>query len=88
MHASVCKQAMSSMDSKWHSVNNSEFGGISHTIPPMVGGEDSTVVGILQWSPTGGERLGGCSQGEFVSNRQGMSYISHEFVTMHCILSY
>ena len=54
----------------------------------MVGGEDSTVVGILQWSPTGGERLGGCSQGEFVSNRQGRSYISHEFVTMHCIMSY
>ena len=36
------------------SVTNSEL--VSCTLPPMVGGDDSTVVGITQWSPASGER--------------------------------
>ena len=54
------------------SVNNSEL--VSCTMPPMVGGEDSTVVGIFQWSPVSGERVGECVQGGCVSEGQGMSY--------------
>ena len=54
------------------SLTNSEL--VSCTMPPMVGGDDSTVVGILQWSPVSGERLGECVQGESVSEEQGTSY--------------
>ena len=43
-------------------------------MPPMVEGEDSTVVGINQRSPASGERVGECVQGGFVSEEQGMSY--------------
>ena len=41
---------------------------------PMVGGDDSTVVGITQWSPVSGERVGGSVQSGFVSEGQGTSY--------------
>ena len=41
---------------------------------PMVGGDDSTVVGILQRSPASGERVGERVQGECVSEEQGTSY--------------
>ena len=41
---------------------------------PMVGGDDSTVAGILQWSPASGERVGECVQSESVSEGQGTSY--------------
>ena len=54
------------------SVTNSEL--VSCTMPPMVGGDDSTVVGILQRSPASGERVGECVQGESVSEGQGTSY--------------
>ena len=47
---------------------------VSCTMPPMVGGDDSTVVGILQWSPVSGERVGESVQGRFVSEGQGTSY--------------
>ena len=42
--------------------------------PPMVGGDDSTVVGILQWSPACGERVGKRVQSRSVSEEKGMSY--------------
>ena len=54
------------------SVTNSELD--SCTIPPMVGGDDSTVVGILQWSPVSGQRVGENVQGECISEGQGTSY--------------
>ncbi len=41
---------------------------------PMVGGDDSTVVGILQRSPASGERVGESVQSRSVSEGQGMSY--------------
>ena len=41
---------------------------------PMVGGDDSTVVGILQRSPASGERVGESVQSGFVSEEQGTSY--------------
>ena len=41
---------------------------------PMVGGEDSTVVGILQRSPASSERVVECVQSGSVSEGQGMSY--------------
>ena len=40
---------------------------------PMVGGDDSTVVGILQRSPASGERVGERVQSESVSEGQGTS---------------
>ena len=43
-------------------------------MPLMVGGDDSTVVGILQRSPASGERVGERVQGGCVSEEQGMSY--------------
>ena len=43
--------------SEWHTVTNSECGGISCTVPPLVGA-DSTVVGILQRSPASSQILG------------------------------
>ena len=46
-------------------------------MPPVVGGGDSTGVGICAWSPVGGERVGGCVQGECVSERQGTCYRMH-----------
>ena len=46
-------------------------------MPPVVGGEDSTVVGISERSPAGGERVGGCLQSECVSERQGTCYRMH-----------
>ena len=55
-----------------YSVTNSEL--VSCTRPPMVGWEDSTVVGILQRSPSSGERVGKRVQGGFVSEGQGTSY--------------
>ena len=53
-------------------VTNSEL--VSCTMPPMVGGGDSTVVGITQWPPSSGERVGGRIQGGYVSKEQGTSY--------------
>ena len=53
-------------------MTNSEFGSVSCTIPPVVGGNDSTVVGISVWSPTSGARVGGCLQSECVSEEQGI----------------
>ena len=44
---------------------------------PVVGGDDSTVVGISEWSPAGGERVGGCLQSECVSEKQGTCYCMH-----------
>ena len=41
---------------------------------PMVGGDDRTVVGILQRSPACGERVGESVQSRSVSEEQGMSY--------------
>ena len=41
---------------------------------PMIGGDDSTVVGITQRSPTSGERVGERVQSRSVSEEQGMSY--------------
>ena len=38
----------------------------------MVGGDDSTVVGISEGSPASGARVGGCLQSECVSEEQGM----------------
>ena len=52
------------------SVANSEL--VSCTMPPMVGGDDSTVVGFFQRSPASGERVGQRVQGESVSGGQGM----------------
>ena len=43
-------------------------------MPPMVGGGDSFVVGIIQRSPASGERVGKCVQGGSVSEKQGTSY--------------
>ena len=43
------------------SVTNSEL--VSCTMPPLVGGEDSTVVGIIQRSPANGDRVGDHVQG-------------------------
>ena len=43
-------------------------------MPPMVGWDDSNVVGVLQWSPASGERVGERVRGESVSERQGTSY--------------
>ena len=40
-------------------------------MPPVVGGDDSTVLGILVWSPASGARVGGCLQSECVSEIQG-----------------
>ena len=54
------------------SLINSEL--VSCTMPPMVGGDDSTIVGILRLSPASGERVGERVQGESVSERQGTSY--------------
>ena len=58
-------------------VANSKFGGVCCSVSPVVGGEDSTVVGISEWSPAGGERVGGCLQSECVSERQGTCYRMH-----------
>ena len=54
------------------SVTNSEL--VSCTMPPMVGGGDSTVVGFLRRSPVIGERVGERIQGGCVSEEQGTSY--------------
>ena len=40
----------------------------------MVGGDDSTVGGILRRSPASRKRVGECVQGESVSEGQGTSY--------------
>ena len=64
--------AMSTVGSEWHSVANSELA--SCTMPPMVGGDDSTVVGILLWLPVCGEKVGKCVQDRSVSGGQGTSY--------------
>ena len=57
-------------------------------MPPMVGGEDSTVVGMLQRSPVSGERVGECVQSESVSEGQGTVRLTHALVTVHYNLSY
>ena len=54
------------------SVTTSEL--VSCTMPPMVGEDDSTVVGILRRSPASGERVGERVQSESVSKEQGTSY--------------
>ena len=55
---------------------------------PMVGGDDSTVVGIFQRSPASSERVGKRVQSGFVSEEQGTSYsISCTCQNAH-ILSY
>ena len=41
---------------------------------PMVGWDDSTVVGILQRSPACGERVGESVQSRSISEEQGTSY--------------
>ena len=41
---------------------------------PMVGGDDSTVVGITQWSPVSSERVNKSVQSGSVSEGQGTSY--------------
>ena len=46
-------------------------------MPPVVGGDDSTIVGISEWSPASGERVGGCLQSECVSEKQGTCYCMH-----------
>ena len=51
---------------------NSEF--VSCTMPSMVEGDDSTVVGIFRQSPSSGERVGQRVQGGSVSEEQGTSY--------------
>ena len=37
----------------------------------MLGGDDSTVMGIIFWSPTSDARVGGCLQSESISQKQG-----------------
>ena len=54
------------------SVTKSEL--VSCTMPPMVEGGNSPVVGILQRSPASGERVGERVQGGSVSEGQGTSY--------------
>ena len=66
------------------SVTNSEF--VLCTMPPMLGGEDSTVVGILQWSLASGERIGESVQGESVSEGQGTSYSCTCHSTLQCVI--
>ena len=46
-------------------------------MPPVVGGDDSTVVDISEGSTAGGERVGGCLQSECVSEKQGTCYRMH-----------
>ena len=41
----------------------------AHTMPPVIGWDDSTAVGISVWSPASGARVGGCLQSECVSER-------------------
>ena len=48
-----------------------------YTMPPVVGGDDNTVVGITGRSPASVERVGGCLQSECVSKRQGTCYRMH-----------
>ena len=55
------------MDSEWNGVTNSKGGGGSCTVPSIVEEEDSTVVGILQWSPASGQILGEQVRDGFVS---------------------
>ena len=40
---------------------------VSCAMPPVVGGQDSTVVGVSRWSPVSGERVGERVQGGSVS---------------------
>ena len=47
---------------------------VSCIMPPLVGGENSTVVGITRRSPASGERVGERVQGESVSEGHGASY--------------
>ena len=54
---------------------------------PMVGGEDSTVVGILQWSCASGERISERLQGGHISDRRGKSYlIQLSCNALHCVM--
>ena len=66
------------------SVTNSEL--VSCTMPPMVGGDDSTVVGIFQRSPESGERVGECVQSRSVSEEQGMSCSCTCHSTLHFVI--
>ena len=70
----VCSTPIPGLSSHW-TFQSSE----SLVFPPMVEGEDSTVVGILQRSPASGERVGERVQSESVSEGQGTSY------TISCI---
>ena len=65
-------------------VTNSEL--VSCTIPPMVGGDDSTVVGITQRSPSSGERVGERVQGGLF--QKDKVRLTHALVTVHYNLSY
>ena len=55
-------------------------------MPPLVGGEDSTVVGITQRSPASGERVGERVQGECVSEEQGVSYSCTCYSTLQFVI--
>ena len=65
-------------------VTNSEL--VSCTMPPMVGGQDSTVVGILLWSPANGDRVGERVQGESVSEGQGTPCSCTCHSTLQCVI--
>ena len=76
------------MDSEWHSVTNSEFGGVPCTVPPVVDGDDSIVVGISQWSCASGERISERLQGGHISDRRGKSYLIHlSCNALHCVMA-
>ena len=47
-------------------------------MPPMVGGDDSTLVCMSQWSPAGDKRVGGCLQSKCTPERQGTYVLSHD----------
>ena len=53
----------------------------------VLGGEYGTVVGISEWSPASGARVGGCLQSECVSERQGMLVLTYAHA-LHGILYY
>ena len=52
----------------------------------MIGWHDSTVVGISEWSPASGERVGGCLPSKCISDIQGMSYLMvHTDMLLHAL---
>ena len=46
-------------------------------LSPVVGGDDSTVVGISERSPASCERVSRCLQSECLSEKQGECYLMH-----------